>query len=223
MRRPFLLSLASCSLGFAAASAFPLRVDAAPDLLNGSFEDPVRPANSILSGNGGTFWTANNSNVNLISNNFGNLGTTPYGNQYIGFSLTGASDQQTVSGFLAGQSYVLTLFFADIANNANPQLTVTISGAASATGIFNAPVSGPNGANPYPFQQAQVLFTTIADGDITVALTDSGSASVAVDNVSLTSVPEPSPFAMILLAVTMAVGFCSRSAKRRVSDHRQKV
>jgi hypothetical protein len=222
MTRPLLLSVASCSLAFAAA-AFPLRVYAAPDLLNGSFEDPPLNPNSISSGNGGTFWTANNSNVNLISNNFGNLGTTPYGNQYIGFSLTGASDQQTVSGFLAGQSYVLTLFFADIANNANPQLTVTISGAASATGIFNAPVSGPNGANPYPFQQAQLPFTTTADGDITVALIDSGSASVAVDNVSLTSVPEPSPFAMILLAITMAVGFCSRSAKRRVSEHRQKV
>jgi hypothetical protein len=141
MRRLFLLSVAFCSLAFAAA-AFPLRVDAAPALLNGSFEDPaLATPNSISSGNGGTFWTANNSNVNLISNNFGNLGTTPYGNQYIGFSAPAASDQQTVSGFLAGQSYVLTLFFADIANNANPQLTVTISGAASATGIFNAPCS----------------------------------------------------------------------------------
>jgi hypothetical protein len=118
---------------------------------------------------------------------------------------------------------VLTLFFANLAGSANPQLTVTISGAANATGIFNAPVSGPNGANPYPFQQAQVPFTTIADGDITVALLDSGCASVAVDNVSLASVPEASPFAMILLATTMAVGFSSRSAKRRVSDHRPNI
>jgi hypothetical protein len=218
MKRPLLLSVASCSLAFAAA-AFPLRVDAAPDLLNGSFENPVLPANSISSGNGGTSWTANNSNVNLVSNNFGNLGTTPYGNQYIGFSLTGASNQQTVSGFLAGQSYVLTLFFANLAGSANPQLTVTISGAANATSIFNPPMN----SSPSQFQQGEVPFTTIADGDITVALLDSGSANVAVDNVSLTSVPEPSPFAMILLATTMAVGFGSRSAKRRVSDHRPKV
>jgi hypothetical protein len=219
MRRLFLLSVAFCSLAFAAA-AFPLRVDAAPALLNGSFEDPALAPNSISSGNGGTFWTANNSNVNLISNNFGNLGTTPYGTQYIGFSLTGASDQQTVSGFLAGQSYVLTLFFANLAGSANPQLTVTISGAANASSIFNPPMN----SSPSQFQQGEVPFTTIANGDITVALLDSGSANVAVDNVSLTSVPEASPaFAMVLLAATMAVGFCSRSAKRRVSGHRPKV
>jgi hypothetical protein len=220
------LSVAFCSLAVAAAT-FPLRVHAAPDLLNGSFEDPPLGPNSISnnngSGNGGTFWTANNSNVNLISNNFGNLGTTPYGNQYIGFSGPGASDQQTVSGFLAGQSYVLTLFFSDIANSANSQLTVTVTGAASATGIFNAPPDNSQGG-PYPFQQAQVPFTTIAGGDITVALLDSGSANVAVDNVSLASVPEASPvFAMILLTTTMALGFCSQSSQRRVSDHRPKV
>jgi hypothetical protein len=222
MKRPLLLSVVSCSLAFAAA-AFPLRVYAAPDLLNGSFEDPALAPNSFSSGNEGTSWTANNSNVNLVSDNYGNLGKTPYGRQYLGFTAPAASDQQTVSGFLADQSYVLTLFFADVAGSANPQLTVTISGAANATGTFTAPVSDASGGQ-YPFQQADVPFTTFADGAVTVALMDSGSADVAVDNVSLASVPEASPaFAMILLATTMAVGFCSRSAKGRVNDHRSEV
>ena len=224
MKTRLLLSIAAWSLAVTAIVC-PLRAYAAPDILNGSFEGPVLLPNSSLGSNGGDFWTASGPAVILVSNNFGSLGTTPYGNQYLGFSLTGASDQQTVSGFLAGQSYVLDFYFADIANNANPQITVTISGAADAIGVFNAPVSGPNGANPYPFQHATVPFTTTADGDITFLFTDTGSASVALDNVTLTSVPvpEPSSIAMILLAATVAVGFCTRSAKLRVGEDRPQI
>jgi hypothetical protein len=216
------LSIAACSLAVTAVVC-PLRAFADPDILNGSFEGPVLLPNSILAGNGGDFWTPSGSDVILVSNNFSSLGTTPYGNQYLGFSLTGASDQQTVSGFLAGQSYVLDFYFADIAGNANPQITLTISGAADAIGIFNAPVTGSNGANPYPFQHATVPFTTTADGDITFLFTDTGSASVALDNVSLSAVPEPSSIAMILLTATVAVGFCLRSAKQRIGEHRPQI
>jgi hypothetical protein len=91
MKRPLLLWVASCSLAFAAA-AFPLRVYAAPDLLNGSFEDPAYLPNTLNSG-GGTFWTPSGSNVYIVSNNYNNLGTTPYGNQYLGFTAPAASDQ----------------------------------------------------------------------------------------------------------------------------------
>jgi hypothetical protein len=217
MKSRLLLSIAACSLAVTAIVC-PLRAYAGPDILNGSFEGPALLPNSIFAG-GGDFWTPSASGVLLVSNNFNALGTTPYGNQYLGFSLTGASDQQTVSGFLAGQSYVLDFFFADIASNANPQITVTISGAADALGVFNAPISGPNAGNPYPFQRATVPFTTTADGDITFLFTDTGSASVALDNVSLSAVPEPSSIAMILLTATVAVGFCLRSTKLRLGEH----
>jgi hypothetical protein len=214
----------ACALAFTAV-VFPLRAYAVPAILNGSFEDPALLPNTISAGNGGTSWTPNGANVNLVSNNFNNLGTTPFGNQYLAFSLTGASDQQTVSGFLAGQSYVLDLFFADIANNANPQLTITISGAASAVGSFNAPVSGPNGTNPYPFQEATLPFTTTADGAITFLLTDTGSASLAVDNVSFSpaAVPEASPTFTTLLIALATIGFCLRSAQRQVGQYRPKA
>jgi hypothetical protein len=220
-RLGLLLSIAACSLAVTALVC-PPRAYAGPDILNGSFEGPVLSPNNILP-SGGDFWTPNGTAVLLVSNNFNSLGTTPYGNQYLGFSLTGASDQQTVSGFLTGQSYVLDFFFADIANNANPQITVTISGAADAISVFNAPVSGPNGANPYPFQHAVLPFTTTADGDITFIFTDTGSASVALDNISLSAVPEPSSIAMILLTATVAVGFCLRSAKQRAGEHRPQI
>jgi hypothetical protein len=213
-----LLWVPYCWLAFTAV-LYPLRAYAGPVLLNGSFEGPPLAPNSFSAG-GGTSWTPSGS-VFIFSNNFDNDGTTPFGTQYLGLTDPNASDQQTVSGFLAGQSYILDMFFADAANNASPQLTVTISGAASALGVFNAPVSGPNGTDPYPFQEAMVPFTTTIDGNVTFLLTSTGGAGVVVDNVFL-DVPEASPdFAMILLTATMALGFCRRSAKARVNARRR--
>jgi hypothetical protein len=171
----------------------------AQDVVNGSFEGtPVSP-NSFSSNFTGSSWTPSNSNVLLISNNFGNLGLTSFGSQYLGFTDPGMATQ-TVSGFGADQNFVLELYFADLAGSANPQLTVTISGAASASSVFNAPVTGPMGADPIPFVKVAVPFTTTSAGDITIALADTGSADLAVDNVSL-SVPEVSPvWAMLLLS-----------------------
>ena len=119
-----------------------------------------------------------------------------------------------MSGFLAGQSYILYLFFADIAGNANPQLTVMITGAASSNSVFSAMVSGPNGAGQYPFQEIQVPFTTTSDGDVTFSLIDTGAASVAVDNVTIAAVPEPSSTLTILL-VGAATAVWSFLAHRR--------
>jgi hypothetical protein len=197
-----------------AVAFFPVRVDAGSGILNGSFEGPSIGPDNLVTG-GGDFWTPNNSNVFIVSNNFGNLGTTPFGDQYLAFSSPSASDQQTVSGFLTGENYVLTLYFGDIANNAGPQLTVSLMGVATGSYIFNAPVSGPNGANPYSFQRIDIPFTTTADGDVTFALIDSGLASLAVDNVSIQAVPEASPvLLMFFSSAVVAVRFLFRLRRR---------
>jgi hypothetical protein len=185
-----------------------------PAVLNGSFEDPAYAPNSIHGG-GGTFWTpggtGNGSNVFILSNNYSNFGTTPFGNQYLGFTAPLASDQQTISGFLAGQSYVLDLFISDVANNSNPQLQVTLTGAANATGTFSAPQS-----QFLAFQDVQLPFTTTSSGNITLDLIDFGSASIAVDNVSIMSVPEPSAvFTMLLLTGILTTGAINRIRRRR--------
>jgi hypothetical protein len=193
----------------------PLCAHADPAILNGSFEDPGLSPDTLSAG-GGTSWTPNGGNVFIVSNNFDNLGITPYGSQYLGFTQSGASDQQAVAGFLAGQNYVLDLFFADIAGNADPQLTVMITGAANASGVFDAPVSGPNGNAPYPFQEVQVPFTTTADGDVTFLLIDSGAASLAVDNVSIAPVPEPSSTLTLLLVGAATAAWSFRLRRRSV-------
>lgn len=71
------------------------------------------------------------------------------------------------------------------------------------------------GNSPIPFLEGQLLFTTIADGSITFAFTDTGSASVALDNVSIAAVPEASPvFSMLLLSAVMASGYFLRFRRR---------
>src|ERR1022692_2119710 len=181
-------------------------VHAVPILLNGSFESPVISPNTDVSG-GGDFWTGN-SGAFIVANNFNSFGTTPYGNQYLG--LEGGTDQQSVAGFLAGQNYVLDLFFADAAGQPNPTLSVTLSGVASGVSTFTAPVTGPNGNNPYPFLEEKVFFTPSANGSVTFLLADSGSV-LAIDNLSLqqisNGVPDPGSSALLLgLGIVGLVG-----------------
>ena len=209
--KPHAFGVASFLVAFAIWA--PLSSDAQA-IQDGSFEDPAYPPNSI-NGGGGAQWTAGGtgggSNVFILTNNFGNFGTTPFGNQYLAFTAPGASDQQTSSGFLAGQSYVLSLFISDVANNAAPQLQVTLTGAANATDTFSVPQT-----SFLSFQEFELPFTTTSDGDITLALIDVGPASVAVDNVTLLAVPEPSTvFAMVLVSTVLAGGAIRRFRNAR--------
>ena len=199
MKSPLLIVCPAIVLGLLAQVSVS---HADPSLLNGSFEDPVLAPNSIQTG-GGTSWTPNNSSVFIISNNFSNFGTTPFGNQYLGFDKPNAQDEQTVSGFVAGQDYLLDLWISDIANSSNPKLQVLITGAATAGGTFSA-----SQTPSLSFLEVQLPFTAVSDGSITLDIIDAGSANLAVDNVSIAeAVPEPSTiFAMILVTGTVATG-----------------
>jgi hypothetical protein len=161
------------ALALIALAAAP-SIYAVPVVLNGSFESPAIPPDSVAGG-GGDFWTGNNGAF-IVSNNFDNRGTTPFGNQYLGLngSTTTGTDQQTVAGFLGGNNYLFDLFFADSRGGPNPTLTVTLSGAATGVFTFTAPVSGPNGNNPIPFQLAEVPFTASANGSVNFLLSNIG-------------------------------------------------
>jgi hypothetical protein len=170
---------------------------ATPVVLNGSFESPVIPPNSVIAG-GGDFWTGNNGSF-IVSNNFQNRGTTPFGNQYLGLngSTTSGTDQQNVPGFLAGHNYVFDLFFADSRGGPNPKLSVTLSGAASGLFIFTAPVTGPDGNNPIPFQLAKVSFTPSTNGSVNFLLSNIGGDALAIDNVSVRQAPDVGSSALL--------------------------
>jgi len=177
-----------------------------PVVLNGSFEDPLVTAPAGYQAGGGTDWTDAGGNVFLISNtNTAGLGTTPFGNQFLGIASPNSSDAQTIPGFLTGQSYVLDLFISDVASGQGPQLMVTITGAATTTGTFNAT------PGPVFWQEVQLPFTAAADGNITLSLIDSGMSNIGVDNVTIETVPEASTvFAMLLLSGALTLGALRR-------------
>lgn len=197
---------------------------AAALLLNGSFEGPVLTANNFVAG-GGDNWTAAGptGQVFVISNNYGSYGVTPYGSQYLDLNRDGTSDSQTVTGFVAGQTYTFSASFAEIQASTTPLLTLSVSGAAVGSTTFTGTASGPYGAAAYPFQSAVLVFTAQTSGSATLTLTNSSTAAtgamffpaIAVDNVALaTVVPEPATSAALLVGAGVLAGLMVRRRTR---------
>ena len=188
------------------------RAQAQVTLLDGGFELPALAANSFVAG-GGTSWTPTGNDF-VISNDYNSYGDTPYGTQYLDLNQGGAADSQTVTGFVAGQTYVLGANFAEILPSVTPLFTLSVSGAAVSSSTFTGAVStGPYGTGTFPFQSAVIVFTALTSGSATITLTNSSTLpltgnfpAIAVDNVSLygglsstPTVPEPGTTGAILL------------------------
>jgi len=175
-------------------------------LLNGSFESPGLLPNSEQTG-AGTVWTVAPNGSIIVSNNFANLGVTPYGTQYLSLNPS-SSVSQGISGFVAGETYVLGADFANENGGTGETFTLSVSGVANASLTLPAFVAGPYGTGTIPFQSAVIVFQATSSGTATVTLADaqSGPGSsdpLAVDNVALFGnpvfvIPEPSTSALFL-------------------------
>ena len=217
-----LVPLAVLALGHLTAAG----ASTAPVLLDGGFEDPALAANSFVAG-GGTSWTPVGS-VFVISNDYESFGNTPYGTQYLDLNDANTSDSQSVSGFVAGQTYFLGADFSDIQDGVDPSLTLSVSGAAVASSTFTGTVGGPYGTGTFAFSSAGILFAATTSGSVTITLTNSSGPSgnaffpaLAVDNVSLygftqtPTIPEPATTAGLLLGVAALAGVTLRRQSRR--------
>lgn len=192
---------------------------AATLLLNGSFESPLLSPGTGIAG-GGDNWTPSSRNSVIASNGFDDIGSTPYGSQFLGLN-AGNADSQTVPNLVAGTTYYLTAYFADAFGGGSPSLTMAVTGAATASQTYGAPVGGPYGAaNTIPFTAATLSFVAQTSGAATVTLTDSSpGAAIVVDNVLLDTVapvPEPSTWALVGLGGAGLLGFGLRRRVRLV-------
>lgn len=189
-----------CSLGLFSSAA------QAQILLNGGFEQPTP---TPVSG-AGTAWTL--SGTASIVPNGGAFGNTPFDSQFLNFS-SGATISQTITGFIAGNTYVLGADYADLAGGPAPQLTLSISGAATSSQSFNGLVQGP-AIGTIQFQSGFILFTAASTGSATITLANSGSSALALDNVALfgniVTVPEPSTWALMLAGLGFLAVWRSR-------------
>lgn len=190
------------------------RVSADPVIVNGSFEAPAHSAPGSYLG-GGDGWTRSfMGSVAIVSGNIqdnkGNFyGVTPFGLQYLGLDTRTrgfiSRDSQTIPGFVAGQTYALTLYVADSDGGKAPALDVLFSNGSSVNYLdqqYAVPVGGPYG-DVIHFSQITTLFTSPVTGSVTLSLTNVGvgidAGSISIDNVSIAVVPEPTTAAMTLL------------------------
>jgi MYXO-CTERM domain-containing protein len=178
-------------------------------LLDGSFETSVIPPSSEVAG-AGPDWTS--SGAFLVRNDFGNLGNTPYGSQYLGLN-PGSFVTQTITGFVAGETYVLGADFVSNGAIGTPQVTFSISGAAVDSQTFSVISNPANNSGFFPFQSDVLLFTAGSSGSATIEIF-SINANIAVDNVALfgnaptsPTAPEPSTYAEMLLGLVALAGF----------------
>jgi hypothetical protein len=208
-----------------------------PVITDGSFENPDYADTGIYSGGGDGWTTSFHGAVAIIAgnitDNYGNqYGATPFGDQYLGLDPRTrgfvSSDSQTISGFVAGQTYALTLYVADSDGGSAPQLEILLSNDSDTTYLdryVDVAVGGPYG-DVIDFQKVVTTFTATITGDITLSLINSGNpyaspgadpGSISIDNVSIatiSAVPEPASLLTMMLG-GLLVGARSLKAGKR--------
>lgn len=218
--RSFLLATAALSAGLLVAGRASAQINY---VQNPSFEATQYPADSLNEVTGTTTdgWFYNqigttsytheyiiNGNVQDLSGNY--FGTTPYGSQYLGLNAIRNNSfhsiaSQAVNGLTVGQTYMLTLYIANLDGATDPKIGLTIEPNATGTGtsqvsmIFTAPAGGPAGDGTINFVPESVTFTATSNVIDFNINNQSKTGVMGIDNVSLVAVPEPGPVAAVLM------------------------
>jgi hypothetical protein len=171
-----LLALAGAALlGLSATSSLH-----AYSVLNGSFEDPALSDGSYDYGSGDN-WTV--AGYAYVITNGAYFGTTPYGNQWEYLDV-GSTDTQIISSaFTLNATYTLSVSASDVFDEAGDQVTVLISGGATATQTFAIPRNeAVFGA--LPFATYTLDFTPTSSAPVTLTIINDTNP-IALDNVQL--------------------------------------
>jgi len=183
-----------------------------PVVSNGSFEaDPFNTSNfgyslDLGGANPLTGWTTLNNGTypwGLQNVNSFNGGPTPYGNQWVvvgNFGNGGTWIQQSISGFTIGGTYRLNFALASEQPGAGALAEVSFpSGSSTASQTFAAPLRGVN----YWDTWGNFSMDFVANSS-SVTVRFLGLAGLGfdpgIDNVSISEVPEPSNFALWVIA-----------------------
>lgn len=177
---------------------------AAPAVPNGSFESygvDYGSSELLNSLQGPTYpfiggWSANGTATSIVD---AGASLLPAGNgtQYVTFSSSTQEIYQNIGGFVAGQSYRVSYW------------------ATGGPGYWWIQESNTDGAIAADGTWKQYSFTFSATGyDQHLWFGSTGSSALSLDNITVSAVPEPETYALMLLGLG-AVGFAGRRRKSR--------
>jgi PEP-CTERM motif len=196
----FVLNSAACGLllsGLAGAAPADL-------IVNGGFESSgPTPTSNFAPG-----WTNSDTANNFVVSDASALGYFPHsGNNFalMGTASVLSNISQTVTD-TNGTSYILSLFYAS--NGATPNELKVQFGSNVLFDQSNLPSTGTSGNHTY----VQLTFSVTGTGSDAVIISARDDTSfLALDDVSLNSIPEPSS---LVLAAIAAAGFAGRGWRR---------
>lgn len=189
--------------------ASPLLALAAPTnlLINGSFEDTAMSTNAWSNFSGVSGWTAGAAGVEVRNNV---AGTALDGSRFVELdTYANSSISQTIST-VAGQWYSLSFAYSNRIDTAVSTNGLSWSfGSASGTAAVQAQISGDNHWQLFSTQvQAQGSSMTLSFA----ATGTSDGLGTSLDKVSVSAVPEPQSYALMLAGLA-AVGFVAMRRK----------
>jgi hypothetical protein len=182
-----------------AAQASPVEL-----VVNGSFEAETIGNNSWYNIASLTGWSNTAGGIELRNNV---EGTAVDGFNFVELDTSGNSDIYQTLNTTAGQYYTLTFQYSDRINVpvSSQGLSVSLNDSV-VTGVGSSGGGWANGS--YTFKangQTKLTFTATGTSD---------SLGTSLDNISVTAVPEPETYAMMLAGLGL-VGFAARRRKQK--------
>jgi len=195
----------------AALLAAPLMALAEPAnlVVNGSFETTVVGNGSWTIVNSLSGWTTGNGGVELRHNA---VGTALDGQNFAELDTTGNSSISQNINTVAGQWYSLSFYYSNRIDVAQASNGLGWSfGAASGSTITPAQISGDH---QWQLFTTQVLGTGAPMTLTFTALGNSDSLGTSLDKISVSAVPEPQTYALMLAGLA-AMGFVAKRRKQQ--------
>lgn len=193
----------------AAMAMLPTSAHAA-EIINGSFElgGVTNPYGTVTGGNSSTItgWTVLGNSVDFIGNYW------PAADGANSIDLNGAGQGGIAQTFntVADQAYAITFFLAGNPDNGPTIKTISVTTNDANEKVFNFDTTGFSKSN---MGWKQFTYNFVGDGTPTTLAFNSnnpGAWGAVLDNVSISAVPEPATWAMMLLGFGLIGGAMRR-------------
>ncbi|WP_282950020.1 MULTISPECIES: choice-of-anchor C family protein [unclassified Sphingopyxis] len=205
----------SLKAAVAAALLLPATANAAT-VVNGDFETGPNPGSFTTVNAGGTIgaWTVLSGSVDYIGSYWQPQG----GSRSVDLNGNSQGAIEQAIATVIGQAYEVTFWLAGNPDS-GPQVKTVKVAAANANGMFTFDTFGVSraamGWQKYTFNFTANSASTL----LSFASQDAGAYGAALDTVSISAVPEPATWAMMLFGFVLVGGAMRRRTAARPANH----